>query len=101
MTARIIPLFDSRSQQVAVDRYALSAAAENATASTLSIEAAVKAAEQSVWSGDRAETLRLLGRIGYENQERLPQLLVLTRLSEEAPAICPDRKRGIGHGAAA
>ena len=98
--ARIIP-FDRRSEQVAVSRAALSAASENAAAASQSVQDAVDRALGHVWAGNRAGVVRELERIGFETAERLPQLLILTKLSEEAPALVDGSWKPAKSGSAA
>lgn len=103
MTAQVIPLFDRRSEQVAVSRAALSAASENALASNRSAQEAVDRALSHVWANQRAAAVHELSRIGFELQGRLEALANLTRMAEAAPALteCPDGVAAPSHGAAA
>jgi hypothetical protein len=88
MTAQIIPFGrDARSSEVAVSRSALSAAAENAVGASQSIQDAVDRAIGHVWANNRPALVRELERIGFENSERLPHLLALTNLAEQAPSL--------------
>jgi S-adenosylhomocysteine hydrolase len=88
MTAQIIPFGrDARSSEVAVSRSALSAATENALASSKSIADAVDRAMNAAWSGDRATVIRTLERIGFEASERNDALAALTNLAEQAPSL--------------
>jgi hypothetical protein len=101
VTATIIPLFDTRSEKVVVSRSALSAAGENGVASTKLATDALERAVDHIFHGDRAAAINAIGRAAFEIQERLPNLLTLTKLAEEAPAWCPDETAAPGHGRAA
>jgi len=101
--ARLYPFPDRRSEQISVSRAALSAASESALAATRNAADALERAMGHVWAGHRAGAVHELERAGFELAERLPHLLVLTRMADSTPAIneCPDHIAEIGHGGAA
>jgi len=100
--ARVYPFPDRRSEQISVSRAALSAASESALAASRSAVDALERAMGHVWSSNRAGVVHELERAGFELGERLPHLLVLTRMAEESAALtdCPDHIAEFGHGKA-
>ena len=87
MLAPVLRFPDPRLERVAVNRSTLRAASENATAASQSLQDAVDRALGHCFASNRAGVVRELERIGFESGQRLPHLLALTKLSEEAPAL--------------
>ena len=85
--ATVIPFRDHRTEQVAVPRAALSAAAENAVGASRSAADALERALGHIFASNRAGAVHEIERARFELDQRLPNLLVLTRLSEDAPAL--------------
>jgi len=100
--ARVYPFPDRRSEQISVPRAALSAASESALAASRNAADALERALGHVWSGHRAGAVHELERAGFELEQRLPHLLVLTRMAEDSAALtdCPDHVADFGHGKA-